>query len=269
MDSNDPDENWKYPGEKPGAFTFNNGVNPHFSPGIEGCQIGKDEWFAQGVPVGQILHAGDIPECCRPAPPVAGEYFWGYYVNTPGTTTWPLFPSASENFVCFMLMFFHPATVTIPAGYTLALDSEIVASNYCRIVVFWKRYTSYAPTSASWTIVGPVATAFGFGIVGGPAYTGVIAAASNTYPSDVILTAPTLTPTNYNQTVASVWFGSPGEFWTLPGGWTIQNAQTGSPGPERAQSTHRLIPSGPMPTLDMHSPEGVPSTCIALSLLIE
>lgn len=66
MDRQIPTEEWAFPGELPGEFTFNDGSNPRGSVGKEGCMIGEPEWFAEGIPPGITIDDVPIPECCFP-----------------------------------------------------------------------------------------------------------------------------------------------------------------------------------------------------------
>lgn len=64
---------WKYPGELPGSIKVTDGLNPLAPAGVDGCQIGLDSWFANGIPVGITIDDVVIPECCLPPTfPVVG-----------------------------------------------------------------------------------------------------------------------------------------------------------------------------------------------------
>jgi hypothetical protein len=53
---------WKYPGEEPGILIHKSQTSP--LPGVDGCQIGKSEWFADGVPGDITREDVDVPDCC-------------------------------------------------------------------------------------------------------------------------------------------------------------------------------------------------------------
>lgn len=61
-------QDWKYPGEVPGTVEITNGKTVPQRRGEAGCQIGEDEWFVKGVPVGRTRANTEVPNCCLPPP---------------------------------------------------------------------------------------------------------------------------------------------------------------------------------------------------------
>lgn len=143
MDRNLSQSDWLYPGELPG-FDITTGVNPHGAVGLAGCQIGKDAWFAAGVPIGQVLNHADIPVCCGTWPPFIPASTCDFvfadqilvssgaspsYVNGP-----PVPPGSVVSLTGPNASMFVP---TAPMGTVLIARGTILTTGWWYLVYYW------------------------------------------------------------------------------------------------------------------------------------